>query len=248
MVQRLLEQEPAVRRVQAEDPKCISKMNRSDKDVLTAMNAALKPVSDFTDAFSGETHVSISSLIPVLNYTRDQALCVKEGDVQLTKDLKQGMLTRLAAKYDKALVKEWMRTATFIDPRYRGTHFDADEFDEVVRKVEEEAVALAREMEQEAGEEGREAAAAAAPQQPPPPPKKEKTSLGSLLSSVAAVVPKSTEEKVAGELAVYTNRRLCLEQRKTRYIGGKIMSHAIHCWQTYLPLHLCYKHSIREGV
>ena len=201
MVQRLLEQESAVRRIQAADPKCISKMNWSDKDVLTAMNAALKPVSDFTDAFSGETYVTISSIIPALSYMKNKALCSNEGDVQLTKDLKEGMLKRLEAKYDKALVIELMRTATFIDPRYRGTHFDADVLDDVVRNVEQGAVALAREMEREAGAgEGGRATEAA---QPPPPPKKKKTSLGSLLGSAAAVVPKSTEELVACELAIY---------------------------------------------
>ena len=69
-------------------------MNWSDKDVLTAMNVALEPLSDFTDAFSGETDVTISSIIPALNYMRNEAPCAKEGDVQLTKDLKERMLKR----------------------------------------------------------------------------------------------------------------------------------------------------------
>ena len=77
-----------------------------------------------------------------------------------------------------------MRTATFIDPGYRGTHFDADVLDANVRNVEQEAVALDREMEREAGarEEGvREAAQTA---------------------TTTAVVPKH-REGLAGELAIY---------------------------------------------
>ena len=205
MIERLLEQFSAIRRVQQNDRKCITVLNWSDKDVLTALNRALKPVSEFTDIMSGENYVTASSIIPVLKLLRDQTLCAVEEDVELTISLKEGILERLEGKYDRALIKELIRMATFMDPRYRGTHFDEEELADVSSRVETEAATLAKEKQAL-----QEEANSRVTSRPPPggeaaPPLKKRKSLGSLLGqrSAATVRPKTTEERVANELAVY---------------------------------------------
>lgn len=60
MVERVLEQLPAIRRVLVEDQKH-DHLNPTwqDVSVLESINAAMKPVADFTDVLSGETYASL---------------------------------------------------------------------------------------------------------------------------------------------------------------------------------------------
>ncbi|QQP35972.1 Zinc finger BED domaincontaining protein 1like, partial [Caligus rogercresseyi] len=92
----ILEQAPAIRLVLNEDRKTKVTLNWSDVDVLTAMSAAVKPVSEFTDMLSAEKYVTSSSVLPLLNLCQ-QVLGAKDSDVQLTKDIKAVILEKLGA-------------------------------------------------------------------------------------------------------------------------------------------------------
>ncbi|QQP34601.1 Zinc finger BED domaincontaining protein 1like [Caligus rogercresseyi] len=96
MIESILEQAPAIRLVLNEDRKTKVTLNWSDVDVLTAMSAAVKPVSEFTDMLSAEKYVTSSSVLPLLNLCQ-QVLGAKDSDVQLTKDIKAVILEKLGA-------------------------------------------------------------------------------------------------------------------------------------------------------
>ncbi len=90
-----------------------------DMDVLKAVHEALKPVGDFTDILSGEKYVTSSCILPILQLCRDNVLAASENDLQLTKSIITGILTKLEAKYESDSVRKIMRKCTFLDPRYQ---------------------------------------------------------------------------------------------------------------------------------
>ncbi len=75
MIERVLEQLPAIRRVLVEDRKH-GHLNPTwqDVSVLESINAAMKPVADFTDVLSGEKYVTVSSVKPVLELLKGELL------------------------------------------------------------------------------------------------------------------------------------------------------------------------------
>ena len=73
MVTRLLEQEVAVRAVLSEDRKTSHLIpSWQDIDVLESISKALSPISELTDFLSGENHVTVSAIVPVLHNLKNQ--------------------------------------------------------------------------------------------------------------------------------------------------------------------------------
>ncbi|KAL1249124.1 hypothetical protein QQF64_020129 [Cirrhinus molitorella] len=68
MVERILEQVQAIKRVFAQDKSCcpLPQLTWQDINVLETVNSGLKPVAEFTDILSGENYVTVSSLLPML--------------------------------------------------------------------------------------------------------------------------------------------------------------------------------------
>jgi len=60
----------------------------ADLHVLEAVNRALSPLMEFTDALSGEEYVTISFVKPVLHIPNSRVLAEEEDDVELTKQSK----------------------------------------------------------------------------------------------------------------------------------------------------------------
>ncbi|KAI4892492.1 hypothetical protein NFI96_002921 [Prochilodus magdalenae] len=143
MIERIIEQAPAIGRVLAADRRA-QPLTWQDLDVLEAMNKALKPVAEFTDILSGENYVTISSLLPTLLLLQSDTLSESEGDVQLTKDIKCGILTELESKYECASTKRLMRIATFLDPRFRGERLAEDELQETKTAIHTEMVEMVK--------------------------------------------------------------------------------------------------------
>ncbi|KAK0144140.1 Zinc finger BED domain-containing protein 4 [Merluccius polli] len=80
MVERMLEQEQAIKRVFAQDnSRCpLPQLTWQDISVLEAVNKALKPVVDFTDILPGENYVTVSSLLPMLAHI--EGVLLEESD------------------------------------------------------------------------------------------------------------------------------------------------------------------------
>ena len=100
MVKRMLEQESAVHVVLSADRK-VSHLVPSwqDMKVLQSINGALSPLSSLIDILSGETYVTVSSVILMLQLIEASILKEKESDIQLTKDIKMRVITNLQSHY-----------------------------------------------------------------------------------------------------------------------------------------------------
>lgn len=99
MIDRIIEQAPAIGWVLAEDRRA-DPLSWQDVDVLEAINKAPKPVAELTEVLFGEDNVTVSSLLPMLQLLHSDILEESEEDVQLTKDMKCGILAELDSKYN----------------------------------------------------------------------------------------------------------------------------------------------------
>lgn len=92
MVERVLEELPAIRRVLVQDRKH-GHLNQTwqDVSVLEYINAAMKLLADFTDVLSGEKYVTVSSVKLVLELTEGDLLFPGPNDTALTASIKQNM-------------------------------------------------------------------------------------------------------------------------------------------------------------
>ncbi len=206
MVEHIIEQAQAIRHVLSDDRRSSLSLTWQDMDVLKAVHEALKPVGDFTDILSGENYVTSSCILPILQLCRDNVLAVSENDLQLTKSIKTGILTKLEAggpKYESDSVRKIMRKCTFLDPRYRGGYeTDDNTLAETKAELQAEIVSL-------------EAAGAVAIRveegEAQPEPSRKKMTLGSMLQKKADAMAGpvgivTVEDRVGAEITAY-----CLE-------------------------------------
>lgn len=102
MVHRLLEQQQAVCAVFMEN-RAIWHLNPSDGvySILECLDEVCFPLLKFTDMFSGETYVTVSSIIPVLSHITDEILGAKDQDKPLVRDLKDVITADL--KYQRSV-------------------------------------------------------------------------------------------------------------------------------------------------
>ena len=69
MIDRILEQETAIRQVLSADRKTSHLLLAwQDIDVLESVNKALAPLKEFTDIMSGEMYVTVSAIKPILKH------------------------------------------------------------------------------------------------------------------------------------------------------------------------------------
>ncbi|XP_052432606.1 E3 SUMO-protein ligase ZBED1-like [Carassius gibelio] len=209
MVERILEQEQAIKRVLTQDKsrRPLPQLTWQDMTVLESVNNALKPVADFTDILSGENYVTVSSLLPMLAHL-EGVLEESVDDSKLTADLKRVILEQMEGRYGDDTIQRMMRKATLLDPRYRGDHMKPPELHSTKSEIMEETV---REIDlslprptpgpSHAGEDVEEPDAGVATV-----PKKKKWSLGSLLAkraATAAAAKPTDEQKVESEMTIY---------------------------------------------
>ncbi|QQP51018.1 Zinc finger BED domaincontaining protein 1like, partial [Caligus rogercresseyi] len=139
MIERILEQGPAIRR--ALDDRRTQHLIPSwqDIDVMESGNAALKKVADFTDALSSEQALITEDL-----------LLPAEEDTQLTCRLKEKMSGVLMDKYSASSTQKILAKTAFVDPRYK----DIDISDEVKDELMVEMMDLPEEQRNDGDGEG----------------------------------------------------------------------------------------------
>ena len=138
MVSRFLEQEEAVRLVLSSDRKTTHLIPTwQDTEVLESLSKALSPVAELTDLLSGEEHITISSIIPILHNLRSRILAEQQDDSALTKDIKRSILVDLEACYCDPKTNELLSIATFLDPRFKMQY--AENQDHLKAVIEEQA-------------------------------------------------------------------------------------------------------------
>lgn len=201
MTARVLEQKKAITQVLADDKKSRHLVpSWSDLDVLEAVNKALSPLMEFTDALSGEEYVTISFVKPILHILNSRVLAEEEDDVELTKTIKTSILEYLKGKYSDPTTEKLLDTASFVDPRFKTTYISAHHvytIQEKVKKEMESAAAVHRESSTESTEPSTSSTEA----------KKPKRSLGSFFKGSEATpspVPTlSLHQTIEAELSSY---------------------------------------------
>lgn len=152
MVERVLEQERALAKVLSADKKTRPLvLTWQDIEVLEAIQRALKPLQDFTDALSGEEYVTLSYIRPVLHLFNSSLLAPEEGDSELTKSIKHTILTYLNEKYSEPSTSDLLDIASFIDPRYRGKYVSSGKLVALKERVICEAQSLLGDQGSSAG-------------------------------------------------------------------------------------------------
>ena len=120
MITRLLEQEEAVRVVLSCDRKTGHLIPKwQDIEVLESISKALSPIAELTDFLSGENHITISSVIPVLHNLKNKILVENDEDTSLTKDIKKNVIDDMQARYADIDMQQVLNITTFLDPRFK---------------------------------------------------------------------------------------------------------------------------------
>ena len=139
MVARIIEQQQAICAVLADDRKCWCKMPSEDEfTTLEDIAKVLEPLSYFTDALSGEHHVTASAVRPLLNHIIKSILLVKPEDRVIVSQMKTKISEDLLHHYN-SLTVTLLDKCSFLDPRFRA-RFVMNK-DEVIYQLRQEAIA-----------------------------------------------------------------------------------------------------------
>ena len=145
MIERILEQEPAIRQVLSLDRKSAHLIPTwQDLEVLESISKALDPLSEFTDILSGEDYVTISSVRPLLHHLTSQVCLQKEGDTELTKDIKTAVKLYMEHKYEDTKTVELINVASALDPRFKMDYIKEEDLENVKDKIVHEGSEFAQ--------------------------------------------------------------------------------------------------------
>ncbi|XP_063757877.1 E3 SUMO-protein ligase ZBED1-like [Eleginops maclovinus] len=127
MVERFCEQQQAVSAVLAEDRKKWHLMPRdTDMTTIEIVRDVLAPLSDFTDALSGEKETTISSVLPLM-WKIKACLIEEEGDRPLAIEMKNKIRGDFEKRYNDHNLQMTLNTSTFLDPRFKDTFVTMEE-------------------------------------------------------------------------------------------------------------------------
>ena len=218
MVDRILEQECALRQVLSNDRKSVHLIpSWQDIQVLESLKSGLGPVYDFTDILSGENYVTVSAIIPLLNHIYTESLLQREEDTQLTKDIKQKVKDYLQDKYSDPNTISLLNIASFLDPRFKKEYMDEVYKDEIERCIFDEGKAIASKLKESLPTTSQAENTQSAT---PPPPKKVK--LGSLFKKTQDSSSLTVDQMLRSEIDKYLQYPLLDSE-----------SHPLEWWKSY---------------
>lgn len=171
--------------------------------MLESLNKALGPLFEFIDALSGERYVTISFLKPVLHLFNNEILSRKDGDTELTKAVKEGILKYLNEKYDDHTTNNLLDMATLVDPRFKTAYTKEERVEFIKMRAAAELVDM---VGAAAPESAQTTAASSSPpaaedgQELPHPTKKTKKSLGSYFKKARQATTHSQPSRASIEL------------------------------------------------
>ena len=140
MVSRIIEQQQAMCAVLASDHKHWHKMpSDAEFATLEAVCAVLEPLSNFTDALSGEKHVTVSAVHPLLDHILTSIVSFSSDDCTVVKEMKTIICEDLSSRYSAHSI-HLLDKCSYLDPRFRSKYIT--EKQEVVAQIKEEAVAV----------------------------------------------------------------------------------------------------------
>ena len=200
MVSRVLEQEPAIRRVLSGDRKSSHLIPTwQDIEVLESVQSAIRPLADFTDMLSGEERVTMSALKPVLHILKNEVLAESTDDTTLTADIKSRILSSMEHRYSDSEISELLDVASYLDPRFVTDYIDVVDLDSIRDRLVEEGVEFDQNTESEPNDNTQQS-------QTEPPAKRMK--LGSWLKKSKQAIntashPEDPKERIKKEIERY---------------------------------------------
>ena len=210
MVERILEQEAAIRVVLSSDRKASHLIPTwQDMEVLKAINDTLSPLADFTDVMSGETYVTSSAILPIINLLTTSVLKENDEETPLTNDIRATILADLLGRNNSDDTVHLLEVASFLDPRFKSKFVKDDHVDAVKETVFTDAVALYMPSHENSTPGSS-------------PPRKKKHTLGSLLKSNVDVENSespeiSPEQKIRSEVQKFLSKTKLNEEDPLRW-------------------------------
>ncbi|KAL4006664.1 vitamin D 25-hydroxylase [Sarotherodon galilaeus] len=203
MIDRFLEQEKALSQVLLADKKTRHLVpSWQDVALLESLNKALGPLFEFTDALSGESYVSVSFLKPVLHLFNNEILSQKDGDTELTKAVKDGILKYLNEKYDDHATNNLLDMATLVDPRFKTAYIKEERVEFIKMRAAAELVDMVGATAPESAQTAAASSSPPAAEDDPelPRPTKKKKSLGSYFKKAGQSTTHSHPSRASVEL------------------------------------------------
>ena len=195
MVSRIIEQQQAICAVLASDRKHWHKMpSDAEFATLEALCAVLEPLSNFTDALSGEKHVTVSAVHPLLDHILTSLVSSSSDDCTVIKEMKKIIREDLSSRYSAHSIL-LLDKCSYLDPRFRSKYVKGKE--EVIAQIKEEAVAVINAMIPSPGENDDGTSE--------DPPKKKAKGLAAILQH--SLSPSSSEDIPAVDKVEYEIRR-----------------------------------------
>lgn len=192
MLHRVVEQQEAIRLVLASDHKSSHLIPTwQDFDVMDSILAALAPLRDMTDLLSGESHVTISAVRPLIQHLSSTVLGHKDGDSALSKEIKTRVNNDLQRRYSSDEINQLISVCSVIDPRFKLSSVDSSEHTCIKESIKAEMEALSSSSNVQEGDAGSEQ----------PLPKKPKYGLSQILGNYAT--SSTTQMTTSTELDMY---------------------------------------------
>ncbi len=197
MLQRIAEQQEAIRVVLATDRKASHLIPTwQDFEVIDSVIDAIGPLGELTDALSAEKNITISAVRPLLTRLSREVLQEKDTDSSLTEQLKRVVRVDLESRYADSDLSTLLDICTFLDPRFKPAQPDESTIEvikgEMLKSAQANPLPTPQECESSA--------------ESPPPLKKKKTWLHQILGATTegpSAVPLSPSERVAEEMCRY---------------------------------------------
>ena len=163
MIERVLEQQSAVCATLIDQKRLVVMPQDSEFKILEGISKVIKPFRCITSQIFGEEYVTVSALKPLIlylvnklnEYPSDDDLTVRTTTVgntragtgssvaDVTKKVQKAILDDLSSRYQSSLVTMLLRSASFMDPRFKSLPFvSADYRTEVDGNIKQQAIAL----------------------------------------------------------------------------------------------------------
>ena len=124
MVERVLEQEPAIQHVLGPDRRCLHLIATwQDVEALQSIHACLSPLADFTDMLSGKEHITASAFKPLWNVLWNEVLVASVTDTTLVAHIQERICNYLESKYLRhSNFEDTIKIVSFLDPRFKAQY------------------------------------------------------------------------------------------------------------------------------
>ena len=139
MIERIVEQKEPIRVILGNNRKTAHLvLSWQDTDILDSIVAVLHPLREFTDLLAAEKRVTASAVLPLLNHITENVLVRKDGETDLTCEIKEQIKLDLTFRYSHEDIIHFFEICTFLDPQFKQAHFSDENCQNLESRVKQE--------------------------------------------------------------------------------------------------------------